>query len=104
MKTLRKSNNRMLCGVCAGIAEFFNIDPTIIRLLMAAVTIFGWGSGIVLYIIAALIMPDKPAQDYENLKRANVDDTEDGSGACARDGDKTAGARSDEEFNSYFKK
>ncbi len=92
----------MLCGVCAGTAEFFNIDPTIIRLLMAAVTIFGWGSGIILYIIAALIMPDKPAQEYENLKRANVDETEDGNGTA--DGTSSAGARSDEEFNSYFKK
>ena len=50
--------SRMLCGVCGGIAEYFNIDPTLIRLLFV---LFGLsGSGILAYIIAAIIIPDSP--------------------------------------------
>lgn len=57
MKKLYKSNNRMICGVCAGVAEFIGIDPTIVRLLWAVLGLSG--TGIVLYIIAALIMPER---------------------------------------------
>ncbi len=61
MKKLRKSaTDKKLCGVCGGIAEYFNIDPTIVRLIWIFV-IFVWGTGILAYIIAALIMPE--AQD-----------------------------------------
>ncbi len=48
----------MLCGVCGGIAEYFSIDPSIVRLLWAALVILG-GTGILLYIIAAIILPRK---------------------------------------------
>ncbi len=57
-KRLYKSaNNRVLCGVCGGIGDYFNIDPTIIRLLW--VLIACTGTGIVAYIIAAIIMPEQ---------------------------------------------
>lgn len=53
----RSSGNRMLCGVCGGIGEYFNVDPTIIRL---AFVLFGCtGTGIVAYFIAAVIIPDE---------------------------------------------
>lgn len=54
----RSRENKMLCGVCGGIGEYFNVDATLIRLLFV---LFGCtGSGIVAYIIAAIIIPDKP--------------------------------------------
>lgn len=56
MKKLYKSNNRMICGVCAGIAEYLGIDPTVVRLLWAALGLTG--TGILPYIIAALVMPE----------------------------------------------
>lgn len=57
MKKLCKSNkNRYVCGVCGGIAEYFGIDATLVRLITAALCIVG-GSGILLYIAAAVIMP-----------------------------------------------
>lgn len=56
MKRLYKSNNRMLCGVCAGLAEYLGIDPTIVRLIWAALGLTG--TGILLYLVAALIMPE----------------------------------------------
>ena len=58
MKEIRKSNsNRIICGVCGGIAEYFQIDPTIVRLLLIAFTMLG-GSGILAYLIAAVIIPE----------------------------------------------
>lgn len=59
-KKLYKSNtNKKLCGVCGGVAEYFNLDPTIVRLGWAFATIFV-GAGILAYIVAALIIPEKP--------------------------------------------
>ena len=57
-KRLYKSKiNKMPCGVCGGIAEYFNLDPTLIRLGWAVFCALG-GSGIIAYIIAAIIIPD----------------------------------------------
>lgn len=59
-KKLYKSNNdRKLTGVCAGIAEYFDIDPTLIRLGWVFATLLA-GAGIIAYIIAAIIIPNKP--------------------------------------------
>ena len=55
----RIEEGKMLCGVCGGIAEFFNIDPTVVRLAWAIFSCMA-GSGILAYIIAAVIMPVKP--------------------------------------------
>ena len=58
-KRLYKSAmNKKLCGVCGGIAEYFDIDPTIIRLAWVVFTLLG-GSGIIAYIIAAIVMPSE---------------------------------------------
>ena len=57
-KRLYKSSvNYMLCGVCGGIAEYFDIDPTLVRLAWVLLTCFG-GAGIWAYIIAAIIIPN----------------------------------------------
>ncbi|MBS7360441.1 MAG: PspC domain-containing protein [Oscillospiraceae bacterium] len=57
-KKLCKSNtNKMLDGVCGGFGEFFDVDPTIIRLIWALFCVFG-GCGIIAYIIADIIMPE----------------------------------------------
>ena len=59
-KRLYKSReNRMLDGVCGGIAEYFNIDPTIVRLGWVIFSLAG-GSGVLAYIIALIIIPEKP--------------------------------------------
>ena len=52
----RSESNRMLCGVCAGIAEYFNLDTTLIRLAWALFCVLG-GSGVLAYILAAIIIP-----------------------------------------------
>ena len=57
----RSYSNRMVCGVCAGIAEYFNWDPTIVRLIwVGASLLFGAGfMGLIAYFIVAVIMPEK---------------------------------------------
>jgi len=57
-KKLYKSNsNKMVCGVCGGLAEYFGIDATIIRLVWALVG--ATGTGIIAYFVAAVIIPNK---------------------------------------------
>ena len=58
-KLYRSRKNRMICGVCGGIAEYFNIDPTLIRL--ALVLFACTGTGILAYFIASIIIPDETA-------------------------------------------
>ncbi len=59
MKKLTKSNNKTLCGVCGGIAEYFELDPTLVRIGYAALSVLSVGfPGILLYIIMALVMPN----------------------------------------------
>ena len=63
-KSLYKSNDRKLCGVCGGFAEYLNLDPTIVRLAWAIISLFSFGLlGIIIYIVAAMVMPDKPEGD-----------------------------------------
>ncbi len=60
-KRLYRSNrNRMLCGVCGGLAEYFAVDPTLVRLIWAAVSLAGILPGVLAYIIAAIIIPQNP--------------------------------------------
>ena len=58
MKTLHKSSSqKVIAGVCGGFAEYFNVDPTLVRLGFL-LFVLAAGSGLLLYIIAALIMPE----------------------------------------------
>jgi phage shock protein C len=50
------SSDRMIGGVCGGIAEYFRVDPTIVRILAVALVILG-GSGVLAYLLAWLVMP-----------------------------------------------
>ena len=57
-KRLYKSSvNYMICGVCDGIAEYLAVDPTLIRLAWVIFTCLSAGTGIIAYIIAAIIIP-----------------------------------------------
>ena len=60
MKKLKRSTeNRMICGVCAGIAEYFNVDATLVRLIWIAVSLLSAGmGGVITYIIAAIVIPE----------------------------------------------
>ena len=61
-KRLYKSrNNKMICGVCAGIADYFNIDPSIVRVLWAVLALAA-GTGVLAYIACAIILPEGDTQ------------------------------------------
>ena len=57
-KLYLSATDKKLCGVCGGIAEYFEIDSTVVRLLWVLFVCLG-GSGILAYIIAALVMPKR---------------------------------------------
>lgn len=58
-KLYKSRNSRMLCGVCGGVAEYFGLDPTLVRLGWVIFCALG-GSGILAYLIAAVIIPEQP--------------------------------------------
>lgn len=61
-KLVKSTNNKMIFGVCAGIAEYFDIDPTIVRLLWA-IAVFVFGTGLLLYIICAIVFPNENTEE-----------------------------------------
>ncbi len=104
-KRLYKSRkNKMIDGVCGGIAEYFNMDPTIVRIITVVIACFK-GVGVLAYIIACFVIPygeSENVDDVENLKSANIDND-------VKTESKTENAsenkkHSDDEFNSYFDK
>ena len=60
-KLYKDRQNEKICGVCAGIAKYFSIDPTLVRLALVVFCLLG-GSGILAYIIFAIVMPNEPDQ------------------------------------------
>ena len=58
-KLYRNTENKMIAGVCSGLAEYINIDPTIIRLIWALIALSG--AGLIAYLLAAIIIPEKPS-------------------------------------------
>ncbi len=60
-KLYRSTSDKMLCGVLGGLADYLNVDATLIRILYAALSVFSAGfPGIVLYIICAIVIPEAP--------------------------------------------
>lgn len=66
MKKLTKSvRQRKIAGVCGGIAEYLNVDVTVVRLVTIALMMAA-GSGLLAYIVAAVVMPDPEEEKYED--------------------------------------
>lgn len=99
-KLTRSNKNKMLCGVCAGLGEYFGIDPTIVRLIFIIFGLFK-GSGLLIYLIAAVVMPvdlsnyEDESEDVSHLKSANADSDE-------KHEKTNSSIHSDEEFDSFF--
>lgn len=77
----RSGNEKVFAGVCGGIAEYFNLDPTIVRLGFLIAAFVGNGIGFVAYIIALVIMPKgdkyKPPKDFYERTRTDYDEDKD---------------------------
>ena len=59
-KLYRSKKDRKLVGVCGGLAEYFNIDATVVRLVTVLIALFS--IGVLAYIVAALVIPENPDQ------------------------------------------
>lgn len=60
-KLYKNPSNKMLCGVCSGLAKYFALDINIIRIIMVLLGLMG--PGIIIYIVCALMLPDEPAAE-----------------------------------------
>ncbi len=59
MKRLyRKADSKKIAGVCSGLGEYFNVDPTLVRIIFLLVTFF-WGFGVLVYLVCWMAMPSK---------------------------------------------
>ncbi len=70
-RLIRSRDNKMLFGVCAGVADYLNVDPAIVRLLLVLLTLWN-GVGLLIYLVLALVMPG----DAEIAPKANAFDDE----------------------------
>lgn len=71
----RSRTNRQLQGICGGLGEYFNVDPTLVRLVLIALSLAG-GPGLILYIILWAVVPEEPLGEwdrYGNGKAKNED-------------------------------
>lgn len=102
-KLYKSSKNKIIGGVCGGIAEYFDIDPTIVRLVTFAVICIK-GIGFWFYLIALFVMPYPETHeagdndDVENLKSANIDTSDDE----AKQSKQNSKLHSNKEFDSFF--
>jgi phage shock protein C len=64
----RSKRDSKIAGVCAGLAEFFNIDPTLVRIFFALLAVAG-GPGVLLYIVLWVLVPEEPFGDVVYRKR-----------------------------------
>lgn len=95
-KTLYRSvSDKKMGGICGGLAEYMNLDATLIRLIVAAVIIFSGGTALILYILACFVIPEEPGP--EDLSR-NIHQ---GQGSFYRSS--SAGAPPNTSAGSYYR-
>ena len=65
-KLYKDLNNKMVCGICSGVAKYFNLDVTLVRLAVVLISLlFAGMGGVIAYIIAYFVIPDEPAATEE---------------------------------------
>ncbi|MFZ7134621.1 MAG: PspC domain-containing protein [Eubacteriales bacterium] len=75
MRKLYKNKTKSkISGVCQGLAEYFDIDPSIVRIGWALLTIFTSGLFLIVYIVCAIILPDKTELEFNDYSVSNVDE------------------------------
>ncbi|MEK7354685.1 MAG: PspC domain-containing protein [Chloroflexota bacterium] len=72
----RSRTDRMIWGVCGGIADYFGIDPTIVRVLAVLLTLASGGAGFVIYVVMAVVVPleSSPSREPRDVIRENVEE------------------------------
>lgn len=84
-KLYRSRDNRMVGGVCAGLGDYVGIDPTVVRLAFALVTIFGFPATIPIYIILLLVVPEEPIATVTTTHTTATAPAEPATGAAVYD-------------------
>jgi phage shock protein C len=72
----RSTEERMFAGVCGGIAEYLDVDPTLVRLFFVALTLLSGGQGLLIYIVLMLVVPEQPKEQQKFTPEENSDDGE----------------------------
>jgi len=72
-KLYRSGNDYIVLGVCAGLADYFGVDPVIVRLLFVALSL-GGGSGVLVYIVLALVIPKEPGLEKMVDRKEKVEE------------------------------
>ena len=72
----RSTDERMFAGVCGGIAEYLDVDPTLVRLFFVALTLLSGGQGLLIYIVLMLVVPEQPKEKLKSAPDGNSDDGE----------------------------
>lgn len=75
----RSEKNKVISGVCGGIGDYFNIDPTIVRIVWALVTVIQAGLGFLAYIVCALIIPNEYDAEFYGKKEYDFDKSDSGT-------------------------
>jgi phage shock protein C len=57
-RLVRRTDDKMVAGVCSGVAAYTGLDATLVRILLVLAVVFGFGSGILLYVVGWLLMPE----------------------------------------------
>jgi len=71
----RSRDNRMLGGICSGLGEYFNIDPTLIRLAFVFFTLIGFGGAMLIaYLVMLIVVPEEPLLTATSTPAASVSD------------------------------
>ena len=107
-KLYKSRKNKMIGGVCGGLAEYLEMDPTIVRIIAVILGLLK-GAGLLVYLIACIVMPYNDEyfseDDTENLKSANINPEDEKKAEKASSSEeKDSRLHSDEDFDSYFKK
>ena len=63
----RSRNNRMFAGVCAGVGQYFDMDPTLVRLLFVLGVFLGFGGAVPVYLIMMFVVPEEPLGNPEAI-------------------------------------
>lgn len=72
----RSTTDKMISGVCGGIGEYFDLDPSLVRLIFVLLSFASSGGGLIAYIVAAIVIPEKPADYSYNAEEQEVYDDE----------------------------
>lgn len=70
----RSTQERMFAGVCGGVAEYLDVDPTLVRLFFVALTLLSGGQGLLIYIVLMLVVPEQPKETRKIKNEETPDD------------------------------